>query len=60
MRGTVQKAPETWEVRDSKESKGESLGEMPLSRENERVEPTTSQKTRHQVMDEFAIPQSDL
>jgi hypothetical protein len=31
---TLQKAPETWEVRDSQDSKGETLDEMPYIGEN--------------------------
>jgi hypothetical protein len=36
--GTLQNAPETWEVRDSQESKGGTLNEMPYSRERELIE----------------------
>ena len=57
---TLQKAPETWEVRDSQDSKGGTLDEMPDSRERELIEPTTSRKTEHQVRDGVAIPQSHL
>jgi hypothetical protein len=38
----VQK-PETWEVRDSQDSKEETLDEMPNSRERELIEPTYSE-----------------
>ena len=58
--GTLQNAPETWEVRDSQDSKGGSLDEMPDSRERELIEPTSSRKTGHQVRDGVAIPQSHL
>ena len=37
--GTFQNAPETWEVRDSQESKGGTLDEMPDSMERELIEP---------------------
>jgi hypothetical protein len=58
--GILQNVPETWEVRDSQDSKGEILGEMPYSGERELVEPTSSRKTGHQVRDGVAIPQSKL
>ena len=58
--GTFQNAPETWEVRDSQDSKGGTLDEMPDSRERELIEPTSSRKTGHQVRDGVAIPQSHL
>ena len=58
--GTLQNAPETWEVRDSQDSKGGTLDEMPDSRERELIEPTSSRKTGHQVRDGVAIPQSHL
>ena len=54
------KIPETWEVRDSQDSKGGTLDEMPDSRERELIEPTSSRKTGHQVRDGVAIPQSHL
>jgi hypothetical protein len=44
-------APETWEVRDSQDSKGGTLDEPPNSRERELIEPTSSRKTGHQVRD---------
>jgi hypothetical protein len=53
-------APETWEVRDSPDSKEGILDEMPNSRERELIEPTSSRKTGHQVRDGVAIPQSHL
>ena len=56
----LQNAPETWEVRDSQDSKGGTLDEMPDSRERELIEPTSSRKTGHQVRDGVAIPQSKL
>ena len=56
--GTLQNVPETWEVRDSQDSK--DLDEMPDSRERELIEPTSSRKTGHQVRDGVAIPQSHL
>jgi hypothetical protein len=58
--GGLQKAPETWEVRDSQDSKGETLAEMPDSLERELIESTFNRKTGHQVRDGVAIPQSQL
>ena len=58
--GTLQNAPETWEVRDSQDSKGGTLDEVPDSRERELIEPTFSRKTGHQVRDGVAILQSQL
>jgi hypothetical protein len=58
--GTLQNASETWEVRDSQDSNGETLDEMPDSRERELIESTSSRKTGHQVRDGVAIPQSHL
>jgi hypothetical protein len=58
--GTLQNAPETWEIRDSQESKGGTLGEMPDSRDREVIGPTSSRKTEHQVRDGVTIPQSHL
>jgi hypothetical protein len=49
--GTIQNAPETWEVRDSHDSKGGTIDEMPYSRERELLETTSSRKTGHQLMD---------
>jgi hypothetical protein len=43
--GTLQNASETWEVRDSQDSKGGTLDEIPDSRERELIEPTCSRKT---------------
>jgi hypothetical protein len=39
-----QNALETWEVRDSQDSKGETLHEMPDTRERELIEPTPNRK----------------
>jgi hypothetical protein len=47
---TFQNAPETWEVRDSQESKGGTFDEMPDSMEWELIEPNSSRKTGHQVI----------
>ena len=47
----MQNAPETWEVRDSLNSKRGTLDEMPDSRERKLIEPTSSRKTGHQVRD---------
>ena len=47
-------------VRDSQDSKGGTLDEMPNSRERELIEPTSNRKTGHQVRDGVAIPQSHL
>ena len=44
-----QNAPETWEVRDSQDSKKGTLDEMPVSREKELMEPTCSRKTGYQM-----------
>jgi hypothetical protein len=54
--GTLQNAPDTWEVRDPQESKGGTLDETPNSRERELTEPTSSRKTGYQVRDGVAIP----
>ena len=48
-----------WEVRDSQDSKGGTLHEMPDNRERELIKPTSSRKTGHQ-MREGGIPQSQL
>ena len=45
VRGTLQNAPETREVRDSQDSKEGILYEMPDNRESELIEPTSSRKT---------------
>jgi hypothetical protein len=51
---------ETWEMRDSQDSKGGTLDEMSNSRERELIESTSSRKTVHQVREGVAIPQSKL
>ena len=58
--GTLQNAPETWEVRDFQDSKGRTLDETPDSREGEHIEPTSKRKTAGvcQVRDGVTIPQS--
>jgi hypothetical protein len=58
--GTLHNVPETWEIRDSQDSKGETLEKMPYSGEKELVEPTSSRKMGHQVRDGVAISQSHL
>jgi hypothetical protein len=40
---------ETWEVRDSQDSKGGTLDEIPNNGERELIESTSSRKTGHQV-----------
>jgi hypothetical protein len=51
--GTPQR-PETLEMRNSHNSKGGTLDEMPDSRERELIESTSSRKTGHQVRDGVA------
>jgi hypothetical protein len=47
--GTLQNATETWKgVRDSQDSKGGALDEMPDSRERDLIESTSGRKTGHQ------------
>ena len=58
--GTLQNVPETWEMRDSQDSKRGTLDEVPYFGERELVEPTSSRKTEHQVRDGVVIPQSKL
>ena len=58
--GTPENAPETWEVRDSKDSKGGTSDERVNSKEGELIKPTSSRKTGHQVRDGVATPQSHL
>ena len=41
-RRNLQNVPETWEVRDSLDTKGETLNEIPDSRKRELIEPTSS------------------
>jgi len=55
---TLQNVPETWEVRDSQDTKWGTLDEMPYSGERELDEPISSRKTGHQVRDGVGIPQS--
>jgi hypothetical protein len=38
--------PETWEVRESQDSKGETFDEMPYTGEQEIVESTSSKKAK--------------
>ena len=46
--GTFQNVPETWEVRDSQDSKGKTLDKkMPYNGERKLVEPTSSRKIGH-------------
>jgi hypothetical protein len=58
--GTLQNAPETWEVRDSQNSKEGTLDEMSGSREKKLIEPTFSRKTGYEVRGGVATPQSQL
>ena len=51
---------ETWEVRDSQDSSGGTLDEMPDSREWEITEPTSCRRIVHQMRDRVAIQQSLL
>ena len=56
----LQNLPETWDVRDSQDSKGGTLDEMPYIGERDLVEPISSRKTGHQMRDGVAIPQSKV
>ena len=47
-------------MRDSQDSKGGTLDEIPKSRERELMEPTSGKKIGYQVRDGVAIPQSYL
>jgi hypothetical protein len=47
-------------VRDSQDSKGGTLDEMPNSRERELTELISSRKIQHQTTDRGVIPQSQL
>ena len=47
--GTLQNAPETWEVRESQDSKGRTLDEMPNSWERELIELSSNRKTGNQM-----------
>jgi hypothetical protein len=58
--GGSKNVPETWEVRESQDSKGGNLDEMLYSGEREVVESTCSRKTGHQMKDGVAIPQLKL
>jgi hypothetical protein len=53
----LQNVPETWEIRDSQQSKGGALDEMPNGREKEITEPTSSINTGLQMRNGVAIPQ---
>ena len=44
---TLQNVPETWEVRDSQDSKRGTLDEMPDRGERVFIESTSSRKTGH-------------
>jgi hypothetical protein len=55
-----QNAPQTWEMRDSQDSKRGTLDQMPESREREFIEPTSSRKTGHPVRNGVVISQSHL
>lgn len=55
---TLQNSSETWGVRYSQHSKGETLDEIPYSGERVLEEPTSGRKTEHQVR--VAVPQSKL
>jgi hypothetical protein len=48
-RVSVYDVPETWEMRNSQDSKGGTVDEMPNSGEKEFIESTSSRKTEHQV-----------
>jgi hypothetical protein len=58
--GTLQNVSKTWEVRDFKDSKGETLNDMLENRERELIKSTSSRKTEHQLRYGVAIPQSKL
>jgi hypothetical protein len=45
-------------MRDSQDSKGGTLDEIPNSRERELIEPTSSRKTGHQMKGEGEHPTS--
>jgi hypothetical protein len=47
-------------VRDSQDSKGEILDEMPNTRERELIEVTSSKNIGHQVRDGVATTQTHL
>jgi hypothetical protein len=52
--------PETWEVRDSQDSKVGTVDEIPDNKGRELIEPTSSRKTGHQMRERGAIPQLQL
>ena len=54
----LQNASETWEVRDSQDSKGGTLDESPNSKERELIDFASRRKIGHQVRDGVALPQS--
>ena len=56
--GSLQNILQNREVRDSQDSKGGALDEIPYSGKMEHVEPTSRVKTENQVRDGVAIPQS--
>ena len=56
----LQNVTETWEVRDSQNSKIGTLDEIPYTWERKLVEPTSSRKTGHQVRDVVVIPHSNF
>jgi hypothetical protein len=53
---TLQNVLETWKVRDSQESKGGPIDEMPYSGERELVEPTSSRKTGKSKLCPIIVP----
>ena len=53
--GRQELALETWEMRDSGDSKGGTLDEMLCSGERELVEPTSRGRIKHQVRGGVAI-----
>jgi hypothetical protein len=58
--GPVKNTSETWEVRDSQDSKGRTLDKMPNSRERGFTETTSISEAGHQGREGDAIPQSKL
>jgi hypothetical protein len=56
--GSIENVPETWEVRNSRNSKRGNLDEMPYSRERKLIEPTSSRNTGHQMREGRGMPQS--
>jgi hypothetical protein len=47
-------------MKDSQDSKGRTLAEMPDTRERELIEPTSKRKSGHQMKKSETIPQSHL